>query len=170
MVAADLDDVEGLKKAFHGANVIFGVTDFWQHMQNPANHERAKKEGRTVNEVSFDREVQQGKTIVDAAAATVESLDRFVLSTASDSKKWSKGAVTFNLHFDAKWKAVEYLREQYPELAKKTGYVQMGVYATNWKGGLGAPMKQSDGTYKLSLPISGDSKFPIGNPRTDMGE
>jgi hypothetical protein len=142
MVAADLNDVESLKTAFKGANVIFGVTDFWQSVNVPANHARAAQEGRTVNEVAYDIEVQQGKNIVDAAATTLDTLERFVLSTLSHTAKWSKGAITFNLHFDAKWMAVEYLRATYPELAKKTSYLQVGLFATNWQsGGMMAPQK-----------------------------
>jgi len=29
LVAGDYDDVESLEKAFAGANIIFGTTDFW---------------------------------------------------------------------------------------------------------------------------------------------
>ena len=135
MVAGDLNDVETIKAAFKGANVIFGVTDFWQGSSNPSNQAKAKEQGRTINEVLYDIEVQQGKNIVDAAAATVDTLDRFVLSTLSHAAKWSQGKITFNLHFDAKWMAVDYLRATYPELAKKTSYVQIGFFAQNWQGG-----------------------------------
>ncbi|KAF2180701.1 NAD(P)-binding protein [Zopfia rhizophila CBS 207.26] len=169
MVAGNLDDVESMKKAFKGANVIFGNTDFWQHMQNPANHERAEKEGRTPNEVAYDCEVEQGKKLVDAVAVNIDTLDRFVLSTLSDTKKWSNGKITFNLHFDAKWQAVEYLKEKYPELAKKTSFLQLGVFASNWKGGMPVPKKQEDGSYVVSLPMAGDAKFPMVDPRTDTG-
>src|SRR5437763_1593258 len=32
VVAADLDDVESLKRAFRGADGAFGVTNFWEHL------------------------------------------------------------------------------------------------------------------------------------------
>jgi len=170
MVAADLNDVESLKAAFKGANVAFGVTDFWQSVKVPANHALAAKEGRTVNEVAYDIEVQQGKNIVDAAAATVNTLDRFVLSTLSHTAKWSKGTITFNLHFDAKWMAVDYLRATYPELAKKTSFLQVGLFATNWKSGpTMAPQKKGDGTYFLRIPMNGDAPIPMVDPRADTG-
>lgn len=131
MVSGDIDDIESLKTAFSGATAIFGVTDFWQHMRIPANHARAKQTGRSINEICYDREVQQGKNIVDAAA-TVEGLERFILSTMSNSKKWSKGEVQFNLHFDAKAVAVEYLKEAYPSLNEKSSMVQAGSFMENY--------------------------------------
>jgi hypothetical protein len=157
-----------LKQAFKGANVIFGTTDFWQHIKDA----QTEAEGRniTVNEVAYEREVQQGKNIVDAAAATVDSLDHFILSTLSDSKKWSKGKITFNLHFDAKWKAVEYCKATYPELWKKTSMVQLAHYATNWMSfGMGLPKKNDEGKFVLSMPMSGDAKVPIVDAGADTG-
>ncbi|KAF2477402.1 NAD(P)-binding protein [Lindgomyces ingoldianus] len=169
MVAGDLDHIESMKKAFKDANVIFGNTDFWQHMKSPATAERAQKEGRTPNEVAYDLELEQGKNMVDAVAANVDTLDRFVLSTLSDSKKWSKGKITFNLHFDSKSQVAKYVSEKYPELAKKTSFVQLGVFASNWKDGMPVPKKQENGTYKVSLPMGGDRKFPMVDPRADAG-
>lgn len=114
--------------------------------------------------------MQQGKNIVDAAAATVDTLDRFVLCTLNSSKELSNGKITFNLHFDSKWEAVEYCKRTYPELWAKTSLLQLGVFVTNWKSGQMVPKKQEDGTYKMSLPMSGDAKFPIVDPNADTGE
>jgi hypothetical protein len=169
VVAAELDDVESLKKAFKGASVIFGVTDFWQHVQIPAVHERAAKEGRSANEVAYDREVEQGKNIVDAAAANIDTLDRFVLSIVNSTKQWSKGKIDFNLHFDSKWAVAEYLKEKHPDLDKKTSYVHVGCYASNWKSGMFCPTKQEDGSYKLQLPLVPDAKVPFVDTRSDTG-
>jgi hypothetical protein len=105
VVAGELGDVESLKKAFEGANVIFGFTDFWQHLTNPESHKLAAEQGRTPNEVAYDQEVAQGKAIVDAAAANVATLDKFILSTCSEARKWSHGTIRWVLHFDAKAEA-----------------------------------------------------------------
>ncbi|CAO2651638.1 Nn.00g042080.m01.CDS01 [Neocucurbitaria sp. VM-36] len=169
LIAADLDDLQSLKSAFHGANVIYGSTDFWQHMQDPATHERAKERNVTPNEIAYDREVEQGKAIVDAAAANIKSLDRFVISTLSEARKWSNGTITWNLHFDAKAEAVNYLKATYPDLWAKTSLLQLGYYANNWKSFSGTPKKQEDGTFKVSLPMSGDRKIPIVDPVADTG-
>lgn len=168
LVAGDLDDLSTLRAAFANADVIFGVTDFWQHMKDPAVHKLAAERNITPNEIAYEREVAQGRSIVDAAAANVETIERFVLSTVNSSKEWSKGKITFNLHFDAKWVAVEYCREKYPELWKKTSLLQLGVFASNWKQGM-VPKKQDDGTYKLSVPMGADRKLPMVDPNEDTG-
>jgi hypothetical protein len=134
MVKGDAGDVAQLTAAFAGSNVIFGVTDFWGITRDPKIQEQAKAENVPVNTIAYDVEVQHGKNIVDAANATLDTLDRFVLSTLSLTKKWSGGKYAHNFHFDAKWMAVEYLKTTYPQLAEKTSYLQVGLYLTNWKG------------------------------------
>lgn len=142
MVAADLDDVASLRSAFKGSNVIFGVTDFWQQMQVPANHQKAQETGKPINVVAFDAEVQQGKNIVSAAQATIDTLDMLVLSVLGDSKKWSHGKITWNYHFEGKWRIVEHLEETYPQLYKKTSFFQPGFFMTNLETMM-APQKAS---------------------------
>ncbi|CAI6337343.1 unnamed protein product [Periconia digitata] len=171
LVAGDLNSVSSLTKAFSGANVVFGTTDFWGLMQDGSVHQEAKTRGITPNEVAYEREVQHAKNIVDAAVANIDTLDRFVLSTLNDSKYWSKGLITFNLHFDAKWVAVEYLKEKYPELWEKTSLLQLGFYASNWKtNGTSLPTKtDTKGEYVLSMPMGGDSKVAISDVNADTG-
>ncbi|KAF1962021.1 NAD(P)-binding protein [Byssothecium circinans] len=170
-VAADLNTPSTLKAAFANANVIFSTTDFWQHMGSASALTESQSRGVTVNDIAYEREIQQGKNIVDAAASTVATLDRFIMSTLSDARGWSKGAVTFNLHFDAKWKVVEYVKATYPELWAKTSLLQLGLYASNWKipGGLGVPKKVEGGGYVLGMPMGGEKKFPIVDPVADTG-
>ena len=131
MVAANLDDASSLKAAFKGSNAIFGVTDFWQQMQMPANQQKAKETGKPINVISYDAEIQQGKNIVDAAQATADTLDVLVLSVLGDSKKWSHGKITWNYHFEGKWRIVEYLQKTYPELYKKASFFQPAFFMTN---------------------------------------
>jgi len=168
LVAADLDDVPSLKKAFEGAAVVFGVTDFWQHVQNPANHAVAASRNVTINEIAYENEVKQGRNIVDAAAAT-SGLERFVLGTINSTKKLSGGKITFNLHFDAKWEAVDYCKEKYPELWEKTSLLQLGMFASNWKSGLGGPKKGEDGKFTMQMALSGDKKVPQVDVNKDTG-
>jgi hypothetical protein len=169
VVAGNLDDPKSLEEAFQGANVIFGGTDFWQHLNNPATHKLATEQQRTPNEVAYDREVAQAKSIIDAAATNIDTLDRFVLSTLSEARKWSGGLIKWNLHFDAKAEAKNYLNATYPELWAKTSLLQLGFYANNWKSS-GTPTKQEDGTFVVSLPISADRKIPMTDPVADTGE
>ena len=144
LITADLEDVASLTMAFAGSTVIFGVTDFWGLLSNPKIQAKAQESGRPLNAEAYHGEVQLGRNIVDAANATVNTLERFVLSTLSPTKKWSKGKYSQNYHFDAKWAAVEYLKETYPELAKKTSYLQVGLYMTNWQSPLMQQKKVSE--------------------------
>ncbi|KAH7152636.1 hypothetical protein EDB81DRAFT_930952 [Dactylonectria macrodidyma] len=171
LVKADLNDAASLKAAFAGSTAIFGVTDFWGIVADPKTHEAAASTGKPVNVLAYDAEVQQGRNIVDAANATIDTLDRFVLSTLSPTKKLSGGKFTHNYHFDAKWEAVEYLKSTYPELAKKTSYLQVALYLTNWKafGALGGPSKESDGTYVWRLPASADGPVAQVDAGRDTG-
>lgn len=170
LIAADLDDLASLTKAFSGSTVIFGVTDFWGQIGNPKVQAAAQKSGRPVNVEAYDVEVQQGRNIVDAANSTADTLERFVLSTLSATRKWSKGKYTHNYHFDAKWMAVEYLKATYPELAKKSSYLQVGLYMTNWmSSAVTQPTKQPDGTYILRMPLDGNAPVPMVEARHDTG-
>lgn len=131
VVKADLNDTESLVAAFKGANAIFSNTDFWNQFYNPATQEKLKP-GQSINEYCYDVELQQGKNVADAAA-TVEALDRLIMSSVCNVKKLSKGKYTWVYHFDAKANAVEYIQEKYPKLAAKMSIVQIGVYMNNWK-------------------------------------
>ena len=133
VVKGDLDDKESLVEAFKGADAIFTNTDFWGPFHNPTTRAKVKP-GQTINEYCYDYELQQGKNVADAAA-TVDGLERFVVSAVCDAKKWSKGKYTWVYHFDAKAKIVEYIKKTYPELAAKMSVVQIGAYMTNWKMG-----------------------------------
>ena len=85
-----------------------------------------------MNEFCFDLEVQQGKNIANAAAK-VKTLERYVYSSLSDARKWSKGKYTWVYHFDGKAKIVEYVTDELPDLAKKMSMLQIGLYATHWQ-------------------------------------
>lgn len=69
-----------------------------------------------MNELCFDLEVQQGKSIANASTKT-KTLDRYIWSSLSDVKKRSKGKYTWVYCFDGKAKVAEYIKEQLPELA-----------------------------------------------------
>ncbi|KAJ5208399.1 hypothetical protein N7449_002778 [Penicillium cf. viridicatum] len=172
LVKADLNDAASLRTAFAGSNVIFGVTDFWGIVWDPKAQALAELKGQPINELAYEAEVQQARNIIDAANATIGTLDRLVFSTLSHTKKWSQGKYIHNLHFDAKWMGVEYLKATYPALDKKTSYLQVGLYATNWKKGLhmARPTKQPDGTFVLSVPIDGDAPVPMVEARQDTGK
>ena len=156
MVKGELDDVDSLHAAFKGAHAIFGVTDYLGPFLDPATHAKLKP-GQLINEICYELEVQRGKNVA-LAAADVDTLERLVFSSLSDARKWSKGKYTRVYHFDSKVKVVQYITEELPELSKKTSFVQVGCYMTNWKMPAFQPRKVSEFPARLcnsnSLPCA----------------
>lgn len=138
MVRADLFDVESLKAAFKGANVIFSVTNYWDpfHADRlPDSRAKAKALGMgTVREYAGHLERLAGRNIANAAAMTVDSLDGngFIASTLSHAGKCSSGHFKELYHFDAKADVFPYyVREKFPDLAAKMSCVQTGFFMTS---------------------------------------
>ena len=67
VVAADLDDVESLKRAFAGAYGAFLLTSFWEHL-------------------SPEKEFAQAKNM--AQAAKHANLQHVIWSTLEDTRRW----------------------------------------------------------------------------------
>jgi hypothetical protein len=135
MVGADLDDVESLKSAFRGANLIFSVTNYWEPFFRPDCRAKAQELGVTCRKYAYDVEYAQGKNIVDAAAAVaVDSLvdNGFLVSTLSHAGKCSKGRFKDLYHFDAKADVFpDYVAAAHPRLAAKMSCVQTGFFTTS---------------------------------------
>ena len=131
MVHGDLNDISTLVAAFQGVNVIYAVTDFWQPFFDPSSKAKLKP-GQIMNQFCHDLELQQGKNLANAAA-TVETLERYVCSALTNFEKWSKGKYKWVYHFDGKAKVVDYIKETLPELAAKMSVLQIGLYTTHWQ-------------------------------------
>ncbi|KAH6721802.1 hypothetical protein BKA61DRAFT_628064 [Leptodontidium sp. MPI-SDFR-AT-0119] len=106
-----------------------------------------------------------GANVIFGATGFVQHL----LDSGTTPIRLSHGKIQYNLHFDCKWAAVEYLKENSPELWKKTSLLQLGIFASNWKIPYYTPRKQEDGTYKLSFPMDGEEEFSIIDPNADTG-
>jgi NmrA-like family len=135
VIQAELDDVESLKSAFAGANLIFSVTQYWEPFFRPDSRQKAADAGITCRKYAYDVEYQQGKNIADAAAATVDTLDTngFIPSTLSHTRKCAPGKYPNLFHFDAKADIFpEYVQEKYPELAAKMSCVQTGYFTSSY--------------------------------------
>lgn len=135
VVQAELEDVESLKNAFRGANIIFSVTQYWEPFFRPDCRVKAQEQGISCRRFAYDVELRQGKNIADAAAATMDSLDDngFLVSTLSNAKKCSGGKYTDLYHFDSKAEVFpEYVEEKYPELAAKSSYIHTGYFYTSF--------------------------------------
>lgn len=140
IVTGDVDNIASLPNAFKGANVIFGLTDFWSPFHDPVTYTRLAQ-GQTINEYCYDLELQRGLNIAKAAATTIATIDHFIISVLSYAKEWSKGKYTWVYHFDSKAEAARRIQKDYAELAARMSLLQVGPSVTNWRAGMGAFQK-----------------------------
>lgn len=134
----DANNTDSIKAAVEGADIVFGNTVFSDALVNDQSVDLVHlKPGQSTREMSYELELQQGKNIADAVAS-VGGLERFIWSSLSNASKWSKGEYKGVYHFDSKANVVDYIKEKYPELAKKMSILQMGLFMTNWKWGQAA--------------------------------
>ena len=152
VVAADLDDVDSLKKAFAGAYGAFLLTNFWEHF-------------------SPEKEFDQAKNM--AQAAKQAGVQHVIWSTLEDTRRWvplsdnrmptlmGKYKVA---HFDAKGEA----DKLFTEFGVPTTFLLTSFYWENMIFfGLG-PKKGPDGKLALTYPM-GDKKLP-GIAVDDIGK
>jgi uncharacterized protein YbjT (DUF2867 family) len=151
VVAADLDDVESLTRAFEGAYGAFCVTNFWEHF-------------------SPEKEMAQAKNL--AVAAQRAGLQHVVWSTLEDTRldvpldddrmPTLQGRYKVP-HFDAKGEADHF----FTALKVPTTFFRVSFYWENMiYFGLG-PKRGNDGVITLSLPM-GDKKIS-GIAAADIG-
>jgi uncharacterized protein YbjT (DUF2867 family) len=152
VVAADMDDVESLTRAFSGANAAFCMTNFWEHF-------------------SVERELAQARNL--ATAVERARIGHTIWSTLDDTRKkvplsddrmptlQGKYKVP---HFDGKGQANVYFRET----CLPVTYLLTSFYWDNFIAfGMG-PKRGPDGELAIVLPI-GDRKLP-GIAAKDIGK
>jgi uncharacterized protein YbjT (DUF2867 family) len=151
VVAADLDDVESLKRAFQGAHGVFALTNFWEHF-------------------SVEREQRQARNIAEAAKAA--GVRHVVWSTLEDTRERVPLAddrmptlmERYKVpHFDGKGEANAYFRER----GVPTTFMYTSFYWDNLIGFGMAPKRGPDGKLVFVLPM-GDKKLP-GIAAEDIG-
>ncbi|KAF5970912.1 hypothetical protein FCOIX_10135 [Fusarium coicis] len=142
MRQADVDDAESLRQAFQGANVIFAMTDFWQHM-------------------SAAKEEEQGKRIMDIAA-DLPHLEQIIWASLPDAKTISNGMYPHVYHWQSKAAVTDYIRMAKPALWKKTTAVLFPNYFENCltQPRTYLPIKQHDGTYLRSFVLPETTPLP----------
>lgn len=151
VVAADLDDMASLQRAFAGAHGAFCVTNFWEHF-------------------SPEKELAQAANLAGAAKAA--GLEHVIWSTLEDTRRWvplsddrmptlmGKYKVP---HFDAKGEA----DGLFTELGVPTTFLLASFYWDNFiHFGMG-PRRGPDGRLAITLPM-GDKKLP-GIAAEDIG-
>jgi uncharacterized protein YbjT (DUF2867 family) len=151
VVAADLDDVESVKRAFAGAYAAYCVTFFWDHF----SPEKEQKQARNM-----------------AQAAKHAGLKHVIWSTLEDSRKWvpltDKRMPTLMgkykvPHTDAKGE----INHVFTDLHLPTTFLLTSFYWDNFiHFGMG-PKKMPDGRLAITFPM-GDRKLP-GIAAQDIG-
>lgn len=149
---ADLDEPASLRPALQGAEAMFAVTDFWQHLD-------------------ARRELCQARHLAEAAADT-PGLRQLVWSTLEDTRDFFpadgsrfqllQGA--YNVpHMDAKGEAnAAFIERGLPVTLLLTSFYWDNLLAP----GLG-PQRAADGVLELALPL-GDARLP-GIAVADIG-
>lgn len=151
VVEADVNDLESLKKAFHGAYGAYCVTFFWEHF-------------------SPEKEVAQAKNMAEAAKHV--DLEHVIWSTLEDTRKWvplSDGRMPTLMgnykvpHLDAKGEA----NQLFTDLGVPTTFLLTSFYWDNLISfGMG-PKRGPDGKLAITLPMN-DKKLP-GIASEDIG-
>jgi uncharacterized protein YbjT (DUF2867 family) len=124
VAAADVNDIDSLKKAFAGAHTVFAVTT------------------TTYDDQTKEREVRQGRTVADAAVAA--GVQYLIYSTLSSPALVSQGKYKNAVHFDSKYEVEQYIRT----LPIKSAFFAPGTFMQNFTGDM-SPRPAGDGTYAL---------------------
>jgi uncharacterized protein YbjT (DUF2867 family) len=152
VVAANVDDVESLKRAFNGAYGAFCVTFFWEH---------------------FSPEKESAQARAMAQATKQAGVQHVIWSTLEDTRKWvplSDNRMPTLMdkykvpHFDSKGEA----DKVFTELGVPTTFLLTSFYWDNFiYFGMG-PKKGPDGKLAITMPM-GDKKLP-GIAAEDIGK
>ncbi|MBI3804123.1 MAG: NmrA/HSCARG family protein [Nitrospirae bacterium] len=152
VVAADIDDVESLKKAFNGAYGAFCVTNFWEHF-------------------SAEKEVTQAKNMAEAAKQA--GVQHVIWSTLEDTRKWVPLSDNRMPTLHGKYKVPHFdgKGEADPLFSKAGAPTTLLLTSFYWDNliyfGMG-PKKGPDGKLALTMPM-GDKKLP-GIAAEDIGK
>ncbi|KAI1422387.1 hypothetical protein F5Y12DRAFT_762868 [Xylaria sp. FL1777] len=160
---ADLVDIASLSRAFEGAHAIFLNTDFWAAYRASAF---AGDDPEKSSKIGFETELQYGKNAA-LAAASVPTLERLIYSALGPMKVASKGKYPISYHWETKAATVEYIKKEHPDLANKTSFIYLGAYVTN--PFLTPKLDGDTGEYKVVIPCSGKTRFPIIDERKSTG-
>lgn len=152
VVAANLDDIESLKRAFDGAYGAFCLTNYWEHF-------------------SPERELAQARA--QARAAKHAGVQHVIWSTLEDTRRWvpladdrmptlmGKYKVP---HFDAKGEA----NVEFTSLGMPTTLFHTSFYWENLIYFGAGPKKGPDGKLAITMPMA-DKRLP-GIAVEDIGK
>ena len=151
VVAADVDDLESLKRAFTGAYGAYCVTFFWAHM----SAEREIAEARAMAQAAHDAKLQH------VIWSTFEDTRKFI--PLSDTRMPTLQGKYKVAHFDGKAEA----DAAFTALGVPTTFLLTSFYWDNMIYTAG-PKRGPDGTLAITFPM-GDKKLP-GIAAEDIGK
>ncbi|KAJ2660248.1 hypothetical protein IWW48_003080, partial [Coemansia sp. RSA 1200] len=153
LTEGDLNQVESLKKAFEGADFVFGVTTLVQ----PGTHD-----GAVVDSASA--EYNQGKNITDAAiAAGVKSI---IISTIYSLNELSRGKYLEPSYFEGKLNTEKYLKSKADEI--RGAFIHIGSYMENFVS-FSRISPDDNETVEFLFPLPPTTKLPLVDAATDTG-
>ena len=123
IVPGDFEDLPSLKAAMKGCYGVFGVTNYWE---------------------AFDREVPQGRNLVDAVAAS--GIEHFIFSSLPSVIKLTHGQLDVP-HIESKATIEEHSRT----LGLPATYVHVAFYCENFLTYF-PPRRLADGSYVFAFP------------------
>ncbi|GAA5864452.1 hypothetical protein JCM1840_000503 [Sporobolomyces johnsonii] len=147
--AAELSDVESLKKAFEGAYGVFGVTQWQLPIKTPDD---------------IRAEYVAGVNIVDAAKAC--GVKHLVFSSLPDIAKASGGKYKNVLHFDCKAQVEQYALEQLGSGVPT--FLHAGLFYSNLEWSQYCK-RAPDGVVEFRAPMHPDKKATWVDPAYDVG-
>jgi uncharacterized protein YbjT (DUF2867 family) len=152
VVAADLDDVKSLKKAFEGAHGAFCVTNFWEHFKPEKEISQARNMAQAAKEAGVKHVIWS--TLEDTRQSIPLTDDR--MPTLMGKYKVP--------HFDGKGEA----NAIFAELGVPTTYLVTSFYWENFiHFGMG-PKKGADGKLAITLPLGNKKLASIASE--DIGK
>jgi uncharacterized protein YbjT (DUF2867 family) len=152
VVAADLDDVKSLKKAFEGAHGVFCVTNFWEHFKPEKELSQARNMAQAAKDAGVHHVIWS--TLEDTRKSIPLSDDR--MPTLMGKYKVP--------HLDAKGEA----NAIFTELGVPTTFLVTSFYWDNFiHFGMG-PKKGADGKLAITLPMG--TKKLAGIAADDIGK
>ncbi|KAF8197718.1 NAD(P)-binding protein [Mycena galopus ATCC 62051] len=143
VISIVVDNKDEVYKAFAGANFAFLVTNPWEHMD-------------------ADREVAEGKLMIDAAKAG--GVSGIVWSGLPSASKLSGGKYTHVWTTEGKAVITEYGRATGVPFVE----VQAGNYCSNLTT-IDAPIKQADGSFVFAWPARPTTVLPLIDTVQDYG-
>lgn len=123
VLRGDLDDRRSLRTALAGAEVAFGVTNYWEH---------------------FDREAELGLKLVDALADS--GVRHVVLSSRPSAKRISNGEFSI-----ASFEGKARMEDAAMAIGLPATFVHPAFFYENFLS-LFVPQRQADGTFRFGFP------------------